>query len=69
MTATELDRLRERMRDIEALLRETEAAEARLTQELATVDAQAGYYDSLAGDMKRSLQPPTLDGLLRSLRR
>ena len=40
----------------------------RLSEELAKVDEQAGYYDSLAGDMKRDVQPPSLYGLIRSLR-
>ncbi|MEK6851851.1 MAG: hypothetical protein AABY30_04860 [Candidatus Thermoplasmatota archaeon] len=64
----ELAGLRERARVVEASLREAEADEARLLEEIAKVDAQAGYYDSLAGDMKRDLQPPTLSGLIRSLR-
>ncbi|HEV8595522.1 MAG TPA: hypothetical protein VGR51_08350 [Thermoplasmata archaeon] len=64
----ELDRLHQRMREVELALREAEAEEARLVDELAKVDAQAGYYDSLTGDMKRDLQPPSLSGLIRSLR-
>jgi predicted phage gp36 major capsid-like protein len=64
----ELARLRERAREVEASLRAADADEARLLEEIAKVDAQAGYYDSLAGEMKRDLQPPTLSGLIRSLR-
>lgn len=67
-TADELERLRARMREVEISLREAEAEEARLLEELAKVVEQAGYYESLAGDMKRHLQPPSLSGLIRSLR-
>ena len=67
-SAEELDRVRERIRAIEAALRDAEAEEARIAAELAKVDAQAVYYDSLAGEMKRDLQPPNLEGLIRSLR-
>jgi len=64
----ELSRLRQRLREVEAALREAEAEEARLVEELAKVDEQAGYYDSLAGEMKRDLQPHSLSGMIRSLR-
>ena len=67
-TAAELDGMRQRVRDLEAALRDVEAEEVRIAAELATVDAQAVYYDSLAGDMKKDLQPPNLAGLIRSLR-
>lgn len=67
-TATELERWRARMREVEASLRDVEEEESRLLAELAAVDAQAGYYDSLAGDMKKDVQPPTLSSLIRSLR-
>lgn len=65
----ELADLRRREQEVEAALREVEAEEARLLAEIAKVDAQAGYYDSLAGEMKRDLQPASLSGLVRSLRR
>jgi len=64
----ELQRLRARVREVEASLREAEAEEQRIVAELAKVDAQAGYYDLLAEDMKRDLQPSSLSGLIRSLR-
>ena len=67
-TAAELDRMRERIRQIEAALRDAAVEEARIAAELAKVDAQARHYDSLAGEMKRDLQPPSLTGLIRSLR-
>ena len=67
-TAAELDGMRQRVREIETALRDVEAEEARIADELAKVEVQAGYYDSLAGDMKRDLQPPNLAGLIRSLR-
>lgn len=56
------------MDELHLLIREAEEEEARLIEELAKVDAQAGYYESLAGDMKRDLQPPSLSRLLRSMR-
>jgi hypothetical protein len=64
----ELVRWRLREREVEAALRDVEAEEVRLSEELGKVDAQAGYYDSLAGDMKKDVQPPSLSGLIRSLR-
>ncbi|TLZ49918.1 MAG: hypothetical protein E6K18_07515 [Methanobacteriota archaeon] len=67
-TAEELVRMRQRAREVEDVLKETEAEEVRIGAELAKVEAQAGYYESLAGDMKRDLQPPKLAGLIRSLR-
>lgn len=67
-TLQEMVRLAARMREVEAALREAEEEEARLDGELATVDDQAGYYNSLEGDMKRDVRPPTLHGLIRSLR-
>ena len=66
--SAELVRWRLREREVEAVLRDTESEELRLSEELAKVDEQAGYYDSLAGDMKRDMQPPSLYGLIRSLR-
>lgn len=67
--AEELQQMRLRLRQVEDALKETEAEEARLLAELGKVDAQAGYYDSLAGDMKRDVHPGSLSGLVRSLRR
>lgn len=64
----ELRRTRERAREVEAALREAEAEEARIVGELAQVDAQAGYYDSLEKEMKRDIQPPSLTVMIRSLR-
>ncbi len=66
--AEELLRWRLRMREVESALNEAEGEEARLTEELVKVDAQSVYYDSLAGDMKKDVRPPTLSGLIRSLR-
>ena len=68
-TSEELMQLRKREGEVEAALRDAEAEEARILEEIAKVDAQAGYYDLLAGEMKRDLQPPSLSGLVRSLRR
>jgi hypothetical protein len=63
----ELAQWRARWREVEAALHEVEQEEARATAELAKVDEQASYYDSLAGEMKRDLQPPSLSRLLRTL--
>jgi len=60
--------MRARVKEVEAALDQAAAEEARLVAELAKVDEQALYYDSLAGDMKRELQPVRLSGLIRSLR-
>ena len=60
--------MRARVKEVEAALAQAAAEEARLVAELAKVDEQALYYDSLAGDMKRELQPVRLSGLIRSLR-
>ncbi len=68
VASAELAVLRVRLREVEAALADAEAEEARIVAELAKVDAQAGYYDSLAGDIKRDVQPPSLGGLIRSLR-
>ena len=67
-TAEDLGRMRARVKEVEAALAQAAAEEARLVAELAKVDEQALYYDSLAGDMKRELQPVRLSGLIRSLR-
>ena len=67
-TAEELGRLCARVKEVEEALSQAAAEEARLLAELAKVDEQAVYYDSLAGDMKRELQPASLSGLIRSLR-
>lgn len=41
----------------------------RLEEELARVDQQVAYYESLTRDMKREFGRPSLSGLLSSLRR
>ena len=64
----ELVRWRLRERETESALRDAEAEELRISEELAKVDEQAGYYDSLTGDMKKDVQPHSLSGLIRSLR-
>lgn len=67
-TTLELARWRQRKHELEGLIQEAVEEEARLLKELAKIDAQMVYYDSLAGDMKKDLQPPSLTGLIRSLR-
>lgn len=58
-----------RKHEVERALQELEEQEARLAEELEKVEEQAAYYDSLAKDMKRAVDPPKLSGLLRSWRR
>lgn len=50
-------------------LGELEEERNRLMDELATVEQQIVYYDSLTRDMKRVYGRPGLSGLLSSLRR
>lgn len=67
-TTMELVRWRQRIRELEALIQDAAEEEARLLEELGTIDAQMAYYGSLTGDMKKDLQPPSLTSLIRSLR-
>ncbi|HLB67712.1 MAG TPA: hypothetical protein VJN63_04530 [Thermoplasmata archaeon] len=50
-------------------LEEMEDERRRLEEELAKVDQQVAYYESLTRDMKKELGRPSLSGLLSSLRR
>ncbi len=61
--------LRRRRRELEAQLERLAREEASLEEELERVEEQVAYYGSLAKEMKKALDPPRLDGLLRSLRR
>lgn len=62
-------RLLGRSRELRSSLRELEAQEEGLLEELEEVEDQLTYYDSLARDMKRAMDPPSLGSLLRTLRR
>jgi chromosome segregation ATPase len=66
---SELARWQARLSTLEKALQETEEEEARLVEELTEVEAQIGYYESLARDMKGEIAPPNLSGLLSSWRR
>lgn len=61
--------LTQRGRELEAALQELDREEAALREELDEVEEQLAYYDSLARDMKRALDPPRLEGLLRTWKR
>jgi len=54
-TLSELDRWKRRQKEVE--------------EELAKVNRQVAYYEALARDMKREMQPATVKDLLRSMRR
>jgi hypothetical protein len=68
-TQTEFERWRLRERQLLGTIRDLEAEETRLLSEIARVDQQVTYYESLARDMKRELGPPKLSGLLTSFGR
>jgi len=69
MAIEEEKRLRKRQRQLEEVLSYLEKEEKRLLAEMAKVGEQVAYYDSLAKDMKKELEPPKLSGLLRSFRK
>jgi tetrahydromethanopterin S-methyltransferase subunit B len=59
----------QRRRELEEALAELDRQESFLLEELSRVEEQVAYYGSLARDMKRTLDPPKLSQLLRSLRK
>lgn len=61
--------LRRRRRELESELEALARREVALEEELERVEEQVAYYGSLTKEMKKTLDPPRLDGLLRSLRR
>ncbi|MEE9488869.1 MAG: hypothetical protein V3V91_00310 [Thermoplasmata archaeon] len=65
----EYERWRFRRKDLEGNLRELAREESDVLRELARVDGQISYYDSLESDMKKELEPPRLSDLLSSLRK
>lgn len=56
-------------RELEGKLEELDREEATLLDELSRVEEQVAYYGSLTKEMKRTLDPPKLNKLLRSWRR
>lgn len=50
-------------------LKEIEEEEKYIQGELARVEEQIAYYDSLESDMKKELEPPKLSGMLSSLKK
>lgn len=61
--------LRRRRRALEDQLEALATEETAVEEELERVEEQVAYYGTLAKEMKKALDPPRLDGLLRSLRR
>lgn len=68
-TQREFDRWRGRERRILEALDQVDEEAQRLQEELAKVEQQIAYYDSLTRDMKRVLGRPGLSSLLSSLRK
>lgn len=65
----EYERWRFRRKHLEEELRQLSEEENEILAELARVEGQIAYYDSLESDMKKELEPPRLSDLLRSFRR
>lgn len=65
----ELEDWKERQVHVEKELSETEEEERNIRAELARVQEQIAYYESLQSDMKKELEPPKLSGMLSSLKK
>jgi tetrahydromethanopterin S-methyltransferase subunit B len=65
----ELEDWREKQVNLERQLRKTEEEEKGILAEMARVEEQITYYESLQSDMKKELEPPKLSGMLSSLRK
>lgn len=65
----EYERWRFRRKDLEEEFRNLTEEEIEILKELARVESQIEYYDSLESDMKKELEPPRLSNLLSSFRR
>lgn len=65
----EFDRWRQREQRLLEAMRAVDEERRRLDEELAKVEQQVTYYDSLTRDMKRELGRPGLSSLLSSLRK
>jgi len=68
-TQVEFERWRLRERRLLDTIHDLDEEEARLLGEIAKVDQQVTYYEGLARDMKRELEPPKLSTLLTSFGR
>jgi chromosome segregation ATPase len=62
----EYERWRFKRKDLEDELKALSEEENDILKELARVEGQISYYDSLESDMKRELEPPRLSDLLSS---
>ncbi len=58
-----------RRKDLHQSIEDLDDEEALLLEEMVQVEGQVAYYVSLARDMKKTLDPPGLGKLLRSLRK
>ncbi len=65
----ELEDWKEKQVHVEKELDETEEEERSILTELARVQEQIAYYESLQSDMKKELGPPKLSGMLSSLKK
>ena len=65
----DLNRWSRRGRQLLDALEDLDEQETRLRGELEQVDRQIAYYESLARDMKRELEPVKLSTLLTSFAR
>ncbi len=65
----ELEDWKEKRVHLEKELNETEEEEKSLLAELARIEEQIAYYESLQSDMKKELEPPKLSGMLSSLKK
>ena len=69
MAQLELEDWREKQAKLERKLVEIVGEERSILSELARVEEQIAYYNSLQSDMKKELEPPKLSGMLSSLRK
>jgi chromosome segregation ATPase len=53
-----------KMKELRLKLSQIEEREERIKEEIESVEAQIAYYDGLAKDMKKGINPPKLHGLL-----
>jgi len=65
----ELEDWKEKQINLEKDISEIEEEEKGILMELARVEEQIAYYESLQSDMKKELEPPKLSGMLSSLRK
>jgi allophanate hydrolase subunit 1 len=65
----EFARYRFRQQQLLDTMRDLDEEETRLQAELARVDQQVAYYESLARDMKGAIRPAKLSSLLTSFGR